>query len=180
MRILSYLFQPGVLLTALVGTVLQIVLAFANANNLAGIAETISSYGLSGQVASGGLVAALTGLFYSLSQHQSGQAVTTAAGAAAGGISGTLGASLSQVLGITPLAPGAAPIIDWALIGAAIASFTGTADPSAPHFGWAQMFELATIGQVFGTTAVGGGLGAWLGRRINRRREGHERAAAHH
>ena len=177
MRILSYLFQPGVLLTALVGTLAQIALAFANANNLAGIADTVASYGLSGQVASGGLVAALTGLFYSLSQHQSGQAASTAAGAAAGGISGTLGASLAQVLGITPLAPGAAPIVNWALIGAALASLTGTADASQ-QFGWSQMFELATIGQVFGATAVGGGLGAWIGRRINRRRDRHERAAA--
>ena len=178
MRMFSFLFQPGVLLTALIGTVLQVTLAFANAHNLAGIADMVASYGLSGQVASGGLVAALTGLFYSLSQHKSGDAASTAAGAAAGGISGTLGASLAQVFGITPLAPGAAPIINWALIGAALASLTGTADPSAPHFGWAQMFELATIGQVFSTTAIGGAIGAWLGRRINRRCDRHERAAA--
>ena len=178
MRIFSYLFHPGVLLTAVIGTLLQIALAFANANNLAGIADTIASYGLSGQVASGGLVAALTGLFYSLSQHNSGQAATTAAGAAAGGISGTLGASLSQVLGITPLAAGAAPIINWSLIGAALASLTGTAGAGTQHIGIAQIFELATIAQVFGTTAVGGALGAWVGRRINRRREKHERAAA--
>ena len=176
MRILSYLFQPGVLLTALVGTLLQVVLAFANAHDLAGIADLVARYGLSGQVASGGLVAALTGLFYSLSQHTSGQAASTAAGAAAGGLSGTFGASLSQVLGITPLAAGAAPIINWPLIGAAIASLTGTAGTSAPHLGLEQMFELATITQVFGATALGGGFGAWIGRRINRRRERHERA----
>lgn len=178
MRILSYLFQPGVLLTALIGTLLQIGLAFANAHNLLGVADTVAHYGLSGQVASGGLVAALTGLFYSLSQHKSGQAVSTAAGAAAGGISGTLGASLSQVLGITPLAAGAAPIINWSLIGAAMASLTGTADPSAPHIGLEQIFELATIAQVFGTTAVAGGIGAWVGRRLNRRRERREGAVA--
>jgi hypothetical protein len=177
MRIFSYLFHPGVLLTAALGTLLQIALAYANANNLAGIADTIASYGLSGQVASGGLVAALTGLFYSLSQHNTGQAATTAAGAAAGGLSGTLGASLSQVLGITPLAAGAAPIINWSLIGAAIASLTGTAGPDTQHIGFGEVFELATIGWVFATTAVGGGIGAWIGRRINRRREKHERAA---
>ena len=39
MRILAYLFQPGVLLTALIGTLLQVGLAFANANNLAGLAD---------------------------------------------------------------------------------------------------------------------------------------------
>ena len=62
MRTLSYLFQPGVLLTALVGTLLQVALALANAHNLAGVADMAARYGLSGQVASGGLVAALTGL----------------------------------------------------------------------------------------------------------------------
>src|SRR6185503_13781198 len=171
MRILSYLFHPGVLLTAVIGTLLQIGLAFVNANNVAGIADTIASYGLSGQVASGGLVAALTGLFYSLSQHNTGQAATTAAGAAAGGLSGTLGASLSQVLGITPLAAGAAPIINWSLIGAPIASLIGMAGADTPHVGLGQIFELAMITQVFATTAVGGAVGAWIGRRINRRRE---------
>ena len=178
MRTLSYLFQPGVLLTVLIGTLGQIALAFATGHNLAGLADTIAHYGLSGQVASGGLVAAITGLFYSLSQHNSGQAVTTAAGAAAGGLSGTFGASFSQLLGITPLAPGAAPIINWSLIGTAIASLFGAAGPDAPHFGLAQLFELTTVTQVFGATAIAGGLGAWLGRRINRRRDGHERSAA--
>lgn len=176
MRMLSYLFQPGVLLTVLIGTLLQVGLAFANAHNLAGIANAVASYGLSGQVASGGFVAALTGLFYSMSQRKPGETVTMAAGAATGGLSGTLGASMAQVLGITPLLAGAAPIIDWSLIGSAITSLTGTADPSAPHFGLAQMFELATIGQVFGTTAVGGGAGAWLGRRLTGRREPSEHA----
>ena len=48
MRILSYLFQPGVLLTALIGTLLQIGLAFANAHNLAGVGDAIANYGLIG------------------------------------------------------------------------------------------------------------------------------------
>lgn len=178
MRTLSYLLQPGVLLTVVIGTAMQIVLAFANAHNVAGLADTISHYGLSGQVASGGLVAALTGLFYSLSQHNSGQAVTAAAGAAAGGLSGTFGASFSQVLGITPIAAGAAPIINWSAIGAALASIVGMGGADAPHFGLAQMFELATITQVFGATALAGGIGAWAGRRINRRRASNDHSAA--
>ncbi len=59
-----------------------------------------------------------------------------------------------------------------------IASLLGMGGANAEHIGFAQIFELATIGQVFATTAVGGALGAWIGRRINRRRERHEGAHA--
>lgn len=164
-RIFYYLFQPGVLLSGLVGTLAQISLAFGNAHNVAGIADWIGRMGVGGQLASGSLVAALTGLFYAISQQRSGQAAATMAGAIAGGMSGTLGVSLSQVLGIVALAPGAAPAINYAAIGSSLTSlFSGAESPI--HFGLMQMFDEATVLQVFGVTAIGGGLGALLGRRF--------------
>ena len=86
-RILYYLVQPGVVTTGLIGTAMQVGLGVANNANLGGIADTIANYGLSGQLASGGLIAAVTGLIYSFTQRRTGQAIATGAGGVAGGIS---------------------------------------------------------------------------------------------
>ena len=82
-RFLNLLAQPGVLRAGLIGTLLQVVLGFANSRNIGGIADTIGQYGLSGQLTSGGLVAALTGLFYAVTTRTSGQTVAAGAGAVA-------------------------------------------------------------------------------------------------
>ncbi|NWH09482.1 MAG: hypothetical protein HXY22_12720 [Alphaproteobacteria bacterium] len=160
------LIRPGVLSAGLWGTAAQVALGFAHQQNLYGVADTISSYGLAGGLASGGLVAALTGLFYSFTPRATGQALATGAGATAGAISGTLGTGINQALGLTPLAEGATPIFDFAAMGAAISALTGTADPGTPVPGIFEMADVFTVGQVFGTTAAGGGVGAFLGRML--------------
>src|SRR6185369_2238406 len=163
----AYLMQPGVIMTGLIGTLLQLTLSVANNFNIAGVGDAITHYGLSGHLASGGLVAALTGLFYSLTERISGHTVITGAGAAAGGVSGTLGLALSQALGITPIAAGAVPIINFAMLGTAIAAFLGVVEPTvagtAPAAASAA-FDSMALSQVFATTAAGGGAGALVGR----------------
>jgi len=163
---LAYLMQPGVIWTGLLGTALQLVLGVADNFNIAGIGDTISHYGLSALLASGGLVAAFTGLFYSLTERVSGHTVATGAGAAAGGVSGTLGLALSQALGITPLAVGAAPIINFTMLGTLLATLVGMVEPTAAGAATATPAAIDTMAltQVFATTAAGGGAGALLGR----------------
>ena len=160
----AYLMQPGVLMTGLLGTLLQLVLGVANNFNIAGIGDTIAHYGLTAHLASGGLIAALTGLFYSLTERISGHTVATGAGAAAGGVSGTLGLALSQAFGITPLAAGAVPIINFAMLGTLIATFVGMVEPSAAGAATQATVDTTALTQVFATTAAGGGAGALLGR----------------
>jgi hypothetical protein len=174
MRMLSLLFQPGVIMTGLIGTLLQVGLGFANSYNVAGAADTIAAYGLGGQLASGGLVAGLTGLFYAMTVA-SGRAVATGAGAAAGGISGALGTGLNQAFGLTPVADGASQIISFAPIGAALAGLFGMADPAQPPVGFDQMVDAAGLTNVFASTAIGGGMGAFIGRMLM----GSGRAAKH-
>jgi hypothetical protein len=162
----AYLMQPGVIMTGLLGTLLQVVLSVANNLNIAGVGDTIAHYGLSAHLASGGLIAALTGLFYSLTERISGHTVATGAGAAAGGVSGTLGLALSQALGITPLAAGAMPIINFAMLGTLIATYVGMLEPAAAGAAATAPAAIDTtaLTQVFATTAAGGGAGALLGR----------------
>lgn len=159
-RYLYYLVQPGVISTGLMGTALQVAIAFANSFNVAGLADTISNYGLSGQLASGGLIAALTGAYYSLTQHKVTQTVAAGAGAVAGGISGTLGTAVTQALGWTEVAAGTTPLLNFTAISTALLSAVGAADASTAT---APMFDTAALAQVFGSTAVGGGIGAMLG-----------------
>ena len=162
-RLLYNLFQPGVVSTGLMGTALQVALAFASTMNIAGAADMIASYGLNGQLASGGLIAALTGAYYSLTQRKTGRAVATGAGAAAGGISGTLGTAITQSLGWTELAEGAAPVLNFPAIWTALLGTVSAGDPSLPA-GSAPMFDPEMLTQVLGSTAAGGGIGALLGR----------------
>jgi hypothetical protein len=162
-RILYYLIQPGVLSTGLMGTALQVGLAFANTMNVGGVADMITNYGMNGQLASGGLIAALTGVYYSLTQRKSGRAVATGAGAVAGGISGTLGTAITQTLGWTELAEGAAPVLNFPAIGAALMGLAGGGDASLPPAA-EQMFDTDMLTQVFGSTAAGGGIGALIAR----------------
>ena len=184
----AYLMQPGVLLTGLIGTVMQLALGVANNLNVAGIADTIAHYGLSGQLTSGGLVAAVTGLFYSLTERISGHTVATGAGAAAGGISGTLGTALSQAIGITPLAAGATQVINFALLPAALLTLFGLADPAvttAAHAAApaASAIDTTALTQIFATTATGGAGGALLGRFVTghqTRRAARKPSHAHH
>src|SRR6185436_13741636 len=68
---LAYLMQPGVIWTGLLGTALQLVLGVANNFNIAGIGDMVTHYGLSAHLASGGLIAVLTGLFYSMTERGS-------------------------------------------------------------------------------------------------------------
>lgn len=157
-RLFYYLIQPGVVSTGLMGTALQVGLALANTFNVAGAADMIASYGLNGQLASGGLIATLTGIYYSLTRRGTGRAVATGAGAVAGGISGTLGTALTQTFGWTEVAEGAAPLLNFSAI---VAALTGGADPSLPA---EPMYDPALLTQVFGSTAAGGGIGALLGR----------------
>lgn len=162
-RILYYLVQPGVVSTGLMGTALQVALAFVSSFNIAGAADLIAQYGMSGQLASGGLIAALTGGYYSLTQRKTGRAVATGAGAVAGGISGTLGTALTQAFGLTQVAEGAAPLLNFSAIWAALMGAATSGDPSLPA-GSDAMFDPALLTQVFGSTAAGGGIGALLGR----------------
>ena len=161
-RYLYYLIQPGVVATGLMGTALQIGLAFANSFNVAGAADMISQYGLSGQLTSGGLIAALTGAYYSMRERKVGHAVAAGAGAVAGGISGTLGTAVTQALGWTAVAAGTVPLLTFPAITTALMAAVGAADPSATA-GTEQMYDLAALAQVFGSTAIGGGVGAAFG-----------------
>ena len=173
---LGYLMQPGVIMAGLIGTFMQVALSIANNFNIAGIADIITKYGLSAHLASGGLIAALTGLFYSLTERVSGHTVATGSGAAAGGVSGTLGLALSQTLGITPLAAGALPIINFAMLGTFLASLVGLVEPltataATGAAATAATFDLTALTQVFATTAAGGGAGALLGRFVTGQQE---------
>ena len=185
----AYLMQPGVIMTGLLGTLMQLVLGVANNLNIGGIADTIAHYGLSGQLTSGGLVAAVTGLFYSLTERISGHTVATGAGAAAGGISGALGTGLSQALGITPLAAGATPLINFSMLIPALLAFIGLSDPAATTEATHAVaaapaaFDTTALTQVFATTAAGGGAGALLGRFVTghqTRRAARRTAHLHH
>jgi len=159
-RFLVYLIQPGVVATGLWGTFLQVGIAFANSFNIAGAADAISKYGLEGQLASGGLIAALVGAYYSFSQRKTGRAVATGAGAVAGGISGTLGTAMTQAFGWTEVAAGTTPLINFSAVWAQLLATVGGADTSGAE----AMFDPAVLTTVFGTTAAGGGVGALLGR----------------
>jgi hypothetical protein len=184
--------QPGVIMAGLIGTLLQVVLSVANNINLAGVGDIITHYGLSAHLASGGLIAALTGLFYSLTERVTGHTVATGSGAAAGGVSGTLGLALSQALGITPVAAGALPIINFTMLGALLASYIGLVEPTAATAAAGAAaatpaFDTTALTQVFATTAAGGGAGALLGRfvtgaqtrRASRRSPSHKPHHAH-
>jgi hypothetical protein len=174
---LGYLMQPGVIMAGLIGTFMQVALSIANNFNIAGVADIITKYGLSAHLASGGLIAALTGLFYSLTERVSGHTVATGSGAAAGGVSGTLGLALSQTLGITPLAAGAVPIINFAMLGTLLASLVGFVEPSTATAATGAAatapaaVDLTALSQVFATTAAGGGAGALLGRFVTGQQE---------
>jgi hypothetical protein len=163
-RILYYLIQPGVLTTGLMGTLFQVGITFLSNNNVAGAADALASYGLSGQLASGGLIAALTGAYYSLTQRKTGRAVAAGAGAVAGGISGTLGTGITQALGWTAVAEGAAPILNFTAIATALTGMVGMNDPAVVPPGTEQLFNQDTLTQVFASTAAGGGIGAFLAR----------------
>jgi hypothetical protein len=178
-RLIYYLLQPGVVLTGLIGTALQVALGFANLYNIAGIGERIEDYGLSGQLASGGLVAALTGLIYSISQRRSTRLGASGAGGVAGGISGALGTGLNEALGITPLNPGVAPLIDFSAIGMGLLGLMGMGDASSPTSVY-QMFDTEALSQVFASTAVGGGIGGFLGRSLFGARGGGRKVAHAH
>lgn len=190
--LMANLLRPGVVTVGLLGMALQLILGVANNLNIAGLGDLITSYGLGAQLTSGGLIAALTGMIYSVTERTTTHAVATGAGATAGGISGTLGTGLSQTFGIIPLAPGATPIIDFAVLGTLIASLVGMADPSAAAAGATTVaappaIETTALAQVFATTAAGGGIGAWLGRfvmgqqakRRSRRSHSHRTRHAH-
>jgi len=160
-RFLYLLIQPGVISTGLLGTILQVGLAYANSFDVAGVADLIMSYGLSGQLASGGLIAAVTGMYYSVTRHGTSQATAAGAGAVAGGISGTLGTSVTQALGWTAIADGTTPLLNFTAIMTALTGAVTTGDPSLPP-GSEAMFDPVALSQVFGSTAAGGGIGAML------------------
>jgi ABC-type uncharacterized transport system permease subunit len=162
-KYLYYLVQPGVVSTGLLGTSLQIGIAFANTFDIGGAAAAISEYGLSGQLASGGLIAALTGAYYSLTQRKVAQTVAAGAGAVAGGISGTLGTAITQSLGWTEVAAGTTPLLNFTAISTALMGALGAADPATVSD---PMFDTLALTQVFGSTAVGGGIGAFLGQAL--------------
>lgn len=164
-RTLYLLIQPGVISTGLMGMIMQVGLAFANSFNVAGVADILMKYGLSGQLASGGLIAALTGMYYSLTQRKHGHAVAAGAGAVAGGISGTLGTAVTQALGWTAIAAGTTPLLNFTAIMAALTGVVTHGDPSLPP-GSEPMFDPTVLAQVFGSTAAGGGIGAMLMRSL--------------
>jgi hypothetical protein len=160
-RFLYLLIRPGVISTGLLGTILQVGLAYANSFNVAGVADLIMSYGLSGQLASGGLIAALIGMYHSVTRRGGSQATAAGAGAVAGGISGTLGTSITQALGWTAIAEGTNPLLNFTAIATALTGAVTTGDSSLPP-GSGPMFDPVALSQVFGTTAAGGGIGAML------------------
>jgi hypothetical protein len=164
-RLVYLLTRPGVVSTGLMGTLLQVALAFANSFNIAGVADMIMKYGMGGQLASGGLIAALTGIYYSATQRRTSQAVAMSAGAVAGGISGTLGTAITQALGWTPVAEGTTQLVN---IGAIVSAITGAAASGDPALlsSTDAMFDPVALSQVFGSTALGGGVGAMLARAV--------------
>jgi hypothetical protein len=143
------------------GTILQVGLAFANTMNIAGAADMIAEYGLSGQLASGGLIAALTGAYYSLTQRKTASAMATGAGAVAGGISGTLGTAITQAIGWTVIPEGTTQLINFTSMATQFLGMIGMADASTVTD---PMFDPNVMTQVFGSTAAGGGIGALIGR----------------
>ena len=161
LRYLQYLIQPGVVSTGLMGTLLQMGLALANTMNVGGAADMITKYGLDGQLASGGLIAALTGAYYSMTQRKTAHAMATGAGAVAGGISGTLGTAITQAMGWTTVAAGTTQLINFTALTTQFLGMIGMADASAVTD---PMFDPTVLAQVFGSTAAGGGIGALLGR----------------
>jgi hypothetical protein len=161
LRYIMYLFQPGVVSTGLMGTLLQVGLAFANTMNVGGAADMIANYGLNGQLASGGLIAALTGAYYSMTQRKTASAMATGAGAVAGGISGTLGTAITQAIGWTAVPEGATQIVNFTALATQMMAMVGMADASTITD---PMYDPNVLTQVFGTTAAGGGIGALLGR----------------
>jgi hypothetical protein len=163
LRYIMYLFQPGVVSTGLMGTVLQVGLAFANTMNIGGAADMIMQYGLNGQLASGGLIAALTGAYYSMTQRKTASAMATGAGAVAGGISGTLGTAITQAIGWTAIPEGATQLINFSSMATQFLAMLGMADATTVTD---PMLDPTVMTQVFGTTAAGGGLGALLGRTV--------------
>ena len=163
LRYVMYLFQPGVVSTGLMGTILQVGLAFANTINVGGAADMIANDGLSGQLASGGLIAALTGAYYSMTQRKTASAMATGAGAVAGGISGTLGTAITQAIGWTAVPEGATQLVNFTALATQLMSLVGMADATTITD---PMFDPNVMTQVFGTTAAGGGIGALLGRTI--------------
>ena len=172
LRYLQYLIQPGVVSTGLMGTILQVGLAFANTMNVGGAADMITTYGLNGQLASGGLIAALTGAYYSMTQRKTASGAATGAGAVAGGISGTLGTAITQAIGWTPLAEGTTQVVNFTALGTQLMSMIGMADASTIA---SPMFDTAMLTQVFATTAAGGGIGALLGRTMFGSQKSHAR-----
>jgi len=175
-KYLYYLVQPGVVSTGLMGTGLQVIIAFANSFNIAGAADAIAQYGLSAQLASGGLIAALTGAYYSLRQRKAAHTVAAGAGAVAGGISGTLGTALTQAFGWTAVAAGTTPLLNFTAISTALMSAVGMGDPSLVP-GTDPMFDSAALAQIFGSTAIGGGIGAFLGTSVWGHKTHHRRRA---
>jgi hypothetical protein len=165
LRYLQYLIQPGVVSTGLMGTILQIGLAFANTMNVGGAADMIANYGLNGQLASGGLIAALTGAYYAMTQRKTASTTATGAGAVAGGISGTLGTAITQAMGWTPLAEGTTQVLNFSALATQFMGLIGMAD-AATVAAAAPMYDPAMLTQVFGSTAAGGGIGALLGRTV--------------
>lgn len=161
LRYVMYLVQPGVISTGLMGTILQVGLAFANTMNVAGAADMITQYGLNGQLASGGLIAALTGAYYSMTQRKTASAMATGAGAVAGGISGTLGTAITQAIGWTAIPEGATQIVNFTSMATQFLAMLGMADASTVTD---PMIDSTVLTQVFGSTAAGGGIGALLGR----------------
>jgi hypothetical protein len=161
LRYLQYLIQPGVVSTGLMGTILQVGLAFANTMNVGGAAEMISKYGLDGQLASGGLIAALVGAYYSMTQRKTAHATATGAGAVAGGISGTLGTAITQAMGWTAVPEGATQLINFTSLATQMMGLVGMADATAATD---PAYDPTLLTQVFGSTAAGGGIGALLGR----------------
>jgi hypothetical protein len=161
LRYVMYLFQPGVISTGLMGTILQVGLAFANTMNVGGAADMIATYGLNGQLASGGLIAALTGAYYSMTQRKTASAMATGAGAVAGGISGTLGTAITQAIGWTAIPEGATQLVNFTALATQMLGLVGMADASTITD---PMVDPNVMTQVFGTTAAGGGIGALLGR----------------
>jgi hypothetical protein len=165
LRFFSYLLQPGVILTGLIGTALQVVLGFANLYNIGGIGDTIHGYGLTGYLGSGGLVAAITGLIYAMSQRRGTRFGSAGAGGFAGGISGSLGTGLNEAFGITPLQPGVEPLIDFSAVGTGLLGLVGMGGPDAPT-SLDQLGDMTALRDVFAATAAGGGVGGFLGRSL--------------
>jgi len=161
---------------------MQLVLGVANNFNIAGIGDLIAHYGLTAHLTSGGLIAVVTGLFYSLTERVSGHTVATGAGAAAGGVSGTLGLALSQAFGTTPLAAGATPLINFTMLGTLLATLVGMVEPAAAGASAATpaAFDSMALTQIFATTAAGGGAGALVGRFVTGQQTRRATRKSHH